>query len=445
MIFKSYKDMFAPLNASFPADAIVQSVIDLLVIDVDTPVLVLERFALVISCLIQIWADRHYCSPIPNRFHTFVDFLRELMSRPIETAEDMSMFDTACDALNQLILHGCEQGQIADLQELFRTTLSELEASHTLVEADHIRFSIQARLSSTLMSLALRIGLKLQDDELHQAVEYLFGLLEQRDSLIYEEALPTLTSLYISLNKHFTRDEVDHMMLIVHDALGSECPGVISSASVLLGDLFHFSGADLIDKFDDCWVLAGSLLREHEDMREIHPFVIRALAEMFEGIVDAGVDRLVSYAPDLFELMKMVRGVPIDPESHSDVQYADTLFGFLAQLYRVFAKLFCPELSGITGRGVSPRHEQLLVQERVYLSEMAEFAKAVAVIKNPSDMLLSHFLEMAIQFAQKCSIRNNAVLNRQAVHIVLEMTQRTDKQMHLKQRGQSAQIFLRKR
>jgi hypothetical protein len=445
MIFKSYKDMFATVDPTFPADAIVQPVVDLLVVDVDTPVLVLERFAVVIYYLVQIRADDNFRSPMPGPFHTLVDFLRMLMSRPIETKEEMTMFETACEALNQLILHGCRERQCDDLRELFRVTLDELEASHASVEADYVRFSVQAHLSSNLASLALRIGENLEDDELHQAIEYLFGLLEHRDFLMYEEAVLALRSLYIPLYKSFTREEVDRMMLIVQDALSSECPGVINSASLLLGDLFRFGGPDFIDQFEDCFALADSLLREHEDVREIHPFVVRAVAEMFEGIPCEHFHMLASHEQHLFELMKMVRGVSIDPGRHSDVQYANALFECLAQLYRVFAKLFYPQLTGITARTALPDQQDQLVQERAYLSEMAEFAKAVAIIKKPSEFLLSQFVDMAAQFAEKCSIKNNTVLNRTVVHRVLDMTQETDTTMPLKRKGKRTQILLKNR
>jgi hypothetical protein len=351
----------------------VESVIGLLVIDIDTPVLVLQRFALVIYYLVQIWTGQSFRSPIPDRFHIFVDFLWTLTSRPIEGQEDMTVFEAACEALNQLILYGCTGRQSDDLQELFRATLSELEESRTSVVPDCVRFGIQAHLSSNLTSLALRIGMNLEDDELHQAIEYLFRLLEQGDFLMYEEAVLALASLHIQLYQSFTHDEVDRMMLIVREALSSECPGVISSASILLGDLFHFGGGDLIDQFDDCFALADSLLREHEDMREIHPFVVRALAEMFAGIPGEHVHILVGHESHLFELMKMVRNVPINSGSHSDVEYANALFESLAQLYRVFAKLFCPQLTGRSARTVLPEHEELFVQERAYLSEMVEF------------------------------------------------------------------------
>jgi hypothetical protein len=134
---------------------------------------------------------------------------------------------------------------------------------------------------------------------------------------------------------------------------------------------------------------------------------------MFEGVMrhPDHAELVATYEVDVFALMKMARAVPINVCDDADVQYANLLFENLAQLYKVFAKLFYPRGNG----------QSVLALEKEYLLEMANFGARIVKLKSVSEHLLTQFVAMALQFAGYCSRKNSIVLNRVAVHRVLEL------------------------
>jgi hypothetical protein len=136
---------------------------------------------------------------------------------------------------------------------------------------------------------------------------------------------------------------------------------------------------------------------------------------MFEGVMrhQDRVELVAEYEADVFALMKMVTAVPINLDDDDDVAYANLLFEHLAQLYRVFAKLFYP-------RGTQ---DEVLAREKECLLEMANLSARIAKIKRVSEYLLTQFVGMAKQFASYCTKKNNHVLNRNVVHRVLRLAE----------------------
>jgi hypothetical protein len=214
-------------------------------------------------------------------------------------------------------------------------------------------------------------------------------------------------------------------------------PGVINSSSILLGDLFHFNGQNLAEEFFDFFHRTGTLLMKNPEMRDIHPFIIKAIAEMFEGVArgEGMTGRLDDQKEHFVMLLQSVRSVPIDNTSESDTQYANYLFEYLAQAYRVFALVYYPDI---------PTPDPALIQEeRNILMEMSAFAMAVAAVKKLSDFVLVQFCKMAHQFGEKCSRKNNVILNRSCVHKVIEMCQQPQRPQRVKKLGKDTASFLK--
>jgi hypothetical protein len=207
------------------------------------------------------------------------------------------------------------------------------------------------------------------------------------------------------------------MLGIVREALTSEIGRLVDSGSALLASLYRVSGPQLADHFDEFYQLVQYLLLlQEKETREGRPVMIGALARMFEGL-GKNPEVAEPYAADLFELLQKLREADADLGTPKDVRSADTLFQVLADLYRVFAKLFWPHIWGYVDRQTK---ESLWAREREYLLELSRFAQVIMRLQDVSDGLLREFARMAEQFGERCTPRNNVVLNRMSVHRLLE-------------------------
>jgi hypothetical protein len=364
-----------------------------------------------------------------------VDIFRQIMSRPIESEEDIILHEAACGGLNQVILHG-SFGHDALMAELFRTTLQDIEDG-AAIEAENVRFAVQAHLCSNLTNLALRLGTGIAVDNLHGCVDFLCAILEHRNDLLYEEAVMALSALYLKSHELFGPDEIERLLDIVRVGLSSGAPHVINSASILLADLYRFSEEAFGEQvFREFFEIEVGLLRENELMRAIHPFVVEALARMLEGAgrTRATQEMLAQYEDPLFQVMQMVRTVTINPASRSDREYANILFEHLARLYKMFARLYWPP----------PLRDKRAVQlERKYVMEMSLLAEAVVRLSKVAEFTIFEFAEMAAEFGEHCSRENNVPLNRSIVHKLLEMGQREEMKMKIRDRCCVVGAFLR--
>jgi hypothetical protein len=148
----------------------------------------------------------------------------------------------------------------------------------------------------------------------------------------------------------------------------------------------------------------------------------------------------------------MVRQAPIDQMNPSDLEYANLLFEYLAQLYRVFAKLFYPKAN----QGASQeQYKQFIAHEKELLREMTLFARVLETLDKSvtetgedwklSECLISQFADMAWQYGQHCTRKNNVILNRAEVHCVLGIGQRPDWKAQLKKKCREVAVFLKSR
>jgi hypothetical protein len=251
------------------------------------------------------------------------------------------------------------------------------------------------------------------EPDFHHCLEVLFGILERPNATVYEEALLTLAGLYLHLNKLFRLDHIHAMASIAREALMSQSPGMVNSASILIAGLFHFSGAHLAEHFLEFFTIEERLLRQHPEMRNVHPFIVKAVADMFEGV---GKDHevIAGLEERLFSLMKMLRAVDIDVRSEEDVAYANALFEYVCYLYKVYAIVYYTNEDRDPGLEVRQR-------EKAVLNEMGELASVLLKLRTLNEHVLVQYIDMTVEFAKHCSRRNNVSLNKACVHKVLDM------------------------
>jgi hypothetical protein len=331
--------------------------------------------------------------------------------------------------------------QADDLRALFLQALDDLDASRTSIDENHVRYTVQAHLCSHLTSLAVRLKSQMVTADVHRSVTLLFNILHQRDTLLYEEALFTLSRLYSNVGQVFTWDHVQTMLDIIRFSLASESPGVINAASILLADIFRFSGRELQTVFPIFFEIEEKLLRDNGEWRDIHPFLIRAIAEMYCGVgqYPEHHEMINEWKERLFELMRMVRTVRIDLSKEADLQYAGHLFENLAVLYRVYAELFYPKIDS-----VNPTSAEIAAEKAVLL-EMNSFAQVLLRIQVVNEFVLQEYILMVKAFAVNCSRRNNVILNKKPVLQVLDMTMERHRNHRLISAGKEAKLYLNSR
>jgi hypothetical protein len=219
------------------------------------------------------------------------------------------------------------------------------------------------------------------------------------------------------------------MLDIVRVALGNGVAGVISAASVLLGTIILFSGSGVSDCLDEFLSLEVELLKSCEGMRMIHPHVVNVIAIMF----DSAGESANGYEQELFGLMQMVRQAEFNIEDLADVQYANDLFKNVCRLYRVFAKWFYPKMDRV---GAAERPKVLDWEEKC-IWEMLALASRLGILGEAghlAEFVIREFADMARQFAEHCSRRNNVVLNHASVHRVLAFGQQIDQRFQLREK-----------
>jgi hypothetical protein len=378
---------------------------------------------------------------MPQFAERLVNMMRDIMSRPLdESGEAIQLYEEASEALNELILPWRQEpkNSVLFLLELFGQILEELNASRQSNDSDNIRFVVQARLCGNLTVLAVRLRMEISDVYLHRCLDVLFNLLGRPNVTVYEEAIVTLAGLYIHLYPRFNREHINTMLQIAHTALDSRSPGVINSASVLIGQLFLKGNAEVADKFLEIFNILEGLLREHPEMRDMHALVVKAIAQMFEGVGNSPEQREITdgLEPRLFELMRMVRAAPIDVTKEADIIYANQLFESVCQLYCVYAVLYYPHRNG----QATP---EILAQEKLVLTEMANLATVLLKVRTLKPYVLTEFMKMARAFANDCSRKNNVTLNRSAVHKVIELAAAPHQMRKMQTEAREASRYLK--
>jgi hypothetical protein len=310
---------------------------------------------------------------------------------------------------------------------------------------ESIRFRIQGCLCITLTNLVIVLETEITADVLGNTVQVLFDVLSRRHRLIYEEAVLTLASLFMKKHDLFANEHKMEMLHIVAIALDSGCPGVINAASILLADMYRFSGSEplLVEQFHEFFQLEVNLLRSHREMREIHPFAVKAIAEMFEGTSKASGARdglLIRYEEQVLEVMKLTRDMEIDVDREEDIQYANSLFEHACMLYKVYADNFYAR----SEQGMEAQLlQESLAKEKMQLLEMARYASVLLKLGSLTDSVLYAFCKMTHAFGTNCSRKNNVILNRNPVHRLLEICQGDSRPPKLKNIAKTEANFLK--
>jgi hypothetical protein len=427
-ILDVYKDVFRNTTCVYDPVFFIREIIDVVQIDPGSHPLISARYSLIIFSLASIWREilASYFSPLPRFFPVLMEILGRLLSRDLSNESEIQAYQYASDALNQVILNATDLNHHKTiLCEIFSQSIIELESARELF-APNIRYVVQARLCSTLSAIADCLGEEIPQVLVGQSIHFLFALLHEANVLLYEEGLALFVALFRSAHSLFEDGQVIGLLQVVEFALQSKSPAVILVASDLLGLLYQFRGELLIGSFLKFFGIIEMLIQEQDGFRSSLPLLVLALAKMIESVKQENL--VMELGDRVFSVMKMMRETRIDHHREGDVEFGNLLFEHLSTLFRVFAVLFCPDVS----RELS---QAALGQEKALLVEMSMLAKRIISLKNVNDFVLTQFVIMADEFAGRCSKRNTMILNRHTVRTVLDMTQESTRTATLRQRG----------
>lgn len=144
-------------------------------------------------------------------------------------------------------------------------------------------------------------------------------------------------------------------------------------------------------------------------MRDSHPFILKALACMFNCLQPHDV-RLLEFEDPLLDLLTKIFNVSneLDITSKTDIDYGNMFYIYLTEAFCGYAKLF------YTNTDLEKERQQLFLLDRLATYIFKLFPKI-------NDKLYIAFARTARMFSENCSRRNNVILNRHSIHRILKL------------------------
>jgi hypothetical protein len=376
---------------------------------------IVQGFANVIYRLVRLWNEdqvKLWYYTVSKHFDTILEKLKCMLNREIADGEDEMIHKIAAEALNHLIMRADDK-LIGRLLVLYDQRVEDLRRSLDMFDSDVVRFVIQANLCSNLECLVMRLGGAIPLDRINHLAKLLYGILNRRDSLVYDEAMVCLANVFKTFYNLFDRSDINCILNVVERALDSQLTNLINAALVLLGDIFENVEVDISDTFEKFFLILYELITK-QDVREIRPFIIICISKMFIGMSKSQENFLAGAQNRFFELLKLLQTSECGFRSDADIEYISGLYEGLCMGWSCFARIFWPVIGGETGAVVQRKEKDLL-------QIMANLASRIESLGRPRNSLLSEFVEMASVFTEKCERKNNLTLNLKANHNVLEM------------------------
>jgi hypothetical protein len=413
----------------------IDEILSVMVIRDDAHPLILLRYCQILGAVCA--AQQSVVAPLADFFLPFLRVLRQILSRPLDSPRALELHEVASLVLDRAINFAADPNRHAgELRGLFSHALDELEASCAGIDADHVRYVTMANLCSNLSSLAHRLKGLINIPDVQRAVGLLFRIFDQPNGLLDAEVLETLDALYIDARDAFTADDLQTLIAVLRRAFRSGSTAVINAASTVLMGLFWFAGGEFVVVFQEFFEIEEQLLRGEGHLRDVWPCAASALAGMFNGIANHR-EVINPLKQRLFDLMCILRKVPIDVTLDEDIEYANCLYEHLALLSRVYALLFYHETSARTPDA------NVRAEERQILNEMIAFSRALLRIGEVCDMALDQYIAMVMAYANPDIRRNNLFFNKKIIRDLLEMAQQDHRAGKTRMAGRKALCFMR--
>jgi hypothetical protein len=428
MILQAYRKQFLGLTKSESPTVVLDRVLGVVQVDHGLHPLILRRYCEILRELARLF-DGSLASPaLWSRFETMVSLVNGLRE-----SADLQVYETASEALDHIVAQSSVRENGPALFSLIDFTLAELGEAATRFADEDVRCAVQQCLCENLEAILLQLRQKLPPDVTERIFAATVPLLQVRHPAIGDGPFGAIGGLYFCSPDPFGPERQGLLLAAVRDALGGRHRGAIEGAVGLLHIICMVDRTPFVQHFDDLLARLEALLKTDLELKGVHQALLAAVAAMFQsdpGIAN-GEERLLA-------IMRTFRAIEIDPKSEEAVAHANSIFEPLCRVYGAYAAAFYPE-------GASSADPAAIAKERAMLIELAALAAAILPLPRVSDFVLLAFCGMAQHFAERCSRKNNVVLNRSVVHAVINKCLERDRPERLRKRGKATADLLKSR
>ena len=383
------------------------------------------RYTSIIYHLSSAWKNNIYESHLSSFFDKLYEIDGILFNYGI-LSESKLLIQNSSEALNQLIFNSTPDC-VSKFDFIYANKLEQITKTKELTCKEEIRDLAQSSFISHLSTLLLKLrrnsrsGIDIIGKYAYQTLECLFEILDtNKSSCVYEEGLMAISAIvsatcskdnYIEV---FNPDTFNKLVTVyVQAGLSSVNEGVINATCLLVGNLFYFLSTKIPDlnQFIPAIfsTMAKTLLDNKNQKRDCHPFLFKAISDMFNS-VDQAVLQVYNLEEPLRELLTSYYDVSttLDILKTTDVEYGNLLYQYLTDAFGSYAKVF-----------YNTTDAQIERNQLFLLDKLANYIYKL----NPKidDNLYMSFGNTARQFASNCSRRNNVILNRHSIHRILKL------------------------
>jgi hypothetical protein len=239
----------------------------------------------------------------------------------------------------------------------------------------------------------------------------------------------------------FFNEEQDRAFLDrVRTALGSTDIEVLTPAAYLLGYIFRVR-SDFPDEFFVFFQIIGTLLQV-PTVERVYPNLLIAFGEMLSKVTSAS--RIpaddVLLKQGLLDPFPSFASLDVDTTNKEEVFWVNELFEGIIVVQLAYFKVSYPAV-----RSGSVVQLQGVQKERDWLIQLSRLATHTLKLPVIRDQLLERFCTLARQSAERCSRRNNVVLNLAPVHKLLALCCQATRPASLQQLGKTTAEFLKTR
>lgn len=408
---------------------------------------------ILISCTIllynlsNVWKDNVYESRISAYFDQIYNISSQLFEIGIQNENELLIKNSA-ESLNNLI-YSSTPDISNKLKEVYEETLKNIDSSNDLKCSQDLRNFIVSRLLSHLSTLLLKMRKSAKynqnviEEHAPKTLEVLYNLLGTKDINIYEEGLMAMSALinatcsnsfYVEL---FTQETFNRLITeFIYNGLTSMNVSVTNATCLLIGNLYYFLSSkmpDLIQAIPDIFDVLSSILLENKDLKASYPFVLKALADVF-NYSDFSKGQKPELEPQLADLLKklMDLSTSLDITNDEDLSFGNMFYTYLCQTFTGYARVYYDR------EDLQKERDQLFMLDKLsnYIWKLSP--------KIDADLIKS-FVKTAKQFAENCSRRNNVILNRHSVHRVLKFGFENSRNQDMKREIKNTIDYLKSR
>lgn len=403
------------------------------------------RYSNIISNLSYAWKANMYESHLDFYFDKFYLIYGSLFNFGIINGDHMLIRESG-SALDCLIFNSTPKN-LNKIDLLYSQTLEMLSKSKKFYCSQEIIFMIQSSLCSNIKTILLKLknnpskGKEIISQYVEQTLSILYDLLSNRNTFIYEEGLYAISALICATNTDdsyielFTPNTFERLMNeFVFQALKSGNEGVINAACLLIGNLFRFLSGKiptLNNYIHNIFNTLVGLIMNNKEMRSIHPFILRAIANIF-NFTKEGDESILQLEVPFRDLLTKIYDVSheLDITNKNDTEYGNLVYQYLSDGFCGYAKVF-----------YNKDNIEIEKKQLILLDNLAKFIYKLSP-KISGDLYIS-FRKTALQFAQNCSRKNNAILNRNSIHRILKLAMENFPQRNIQDLFQHALCCLK--